>query len=66
LGRGLDEKAIEAVKTWRFEPGKRYGKPVATLVKVEVTFQTASSPEPNASAPKPKTNAPEDESALIV
>jgi periplasmic protein TonB len=38
LGLGLDEKAIEAVKTWRFEPGMKDGKPVATQVNVEVTF----------------------------
>jgi TonB family protein len=38
LGLGLDEKAIEAVKTWRFEPGMKDGKPVATMVNVEVTF----------------------------
>jgi TonB family protein len=39
LGRGLDEKAIEAVKTWRFEPGKKYDKPVATIINVEVAFR---------------------------
>ena len=39
LGLGLDEKAIEAVKTWRFEPGTKDGKPVATIVNVEVTFR---------------------------
>jgi protein TonB len=38
LGLGLDEKAIEAVKKWRFEPAKKDGKPVAALVSVEVDF----------------------------
>jgi TonB family protein len=38
LGYGLDQKAIEAVRKWRFDPGRRDGKPVATLVIVEVNF----------------------------
>ncbi len=38
LGLGLDEKAIEAVKTWRFEPGMKDGKPVSTQINVEVNF----------------------------
>jgi periplasmic protein TonB len=38
LGMGLDEKALEAVKAWRFEPAKKDGVPVAVLVQVEVTF----------------------------
>lgn len=35
---GLDDKAIEAVKRWRFRPGSRQGKPVAVLVNIELTF----------------------------
>lgn len=35
---GLDQKAIEAVKRWRFRPGVRQGKPVPVLVNIELTF----------------------------
>lgn len=39
LGYGLDEKAIEAVKRWKFRPGYKDGKAVATTVTVEVSFR---------------------------
>ena len=39
LGMGLDQKAIEAVKQWRFEPAKKAGTPVAVLIDVEVNFR---------------------------
>ena len=35
---GLDEKAIEAVKRWRFRPGTRQGRAVPVLVNIELTF----------------------------
>jgi periplasmic protein TonB len=39
LGMGLDEKALEAVRTWRFEPGTKEGRPVPVLMEVEVDFR---------------------------
>lgn len=38
LGLGLDEKAIEAVRTWRFEPARKDGQPVPVAVNIEVNF----------------------------
>jgi periplasmic protein TonB len=38
LGMGLDEKAIEAVRTWRFKPATLNGAPVATQIAVDVDF----------------------------
>jgi TonB family protein len=39
VGMGLDEKAIEAVRKWKFEPGSKDGIPVAVQVNVEVYFR---------------------------
>jgi TonB family protein len=35
---GLDQKAVEAVRQWRFRPGMRLGQPVAVIVNIELTF----------------------------
>ena len=39
LGMGLDQKAIEAVRQWKFEPAMKDGKPVAVQLNVEVNFR---------------------------
>ena len=35
---GLDQKAVEAVRDWRFRPGTYLGKPVAVKVLIELVF----------------------------
>ena len=39
LGAGLDEKAMEAINQWRWKPGTRDGKAVATEARVDVSFR---------------------------
>jgi len=40
LGMGLDEKAIEAVRTWRLKPALGPdGRPASVRQIIEVTFQ---------------------------
>ena len=39
LGDGLDEKAVEAVKQYKFKPATENGKPVAVYLNVEVNFK---------------------------
>jgi bla regulator protein BlaR1 len=39
LGMGLEKKAVEAVKEYRFEPAMLHDKPVAVTVNIEVNFR---------------------------
>ncbi len=39
LGAGLDQRAVEAVRQWRFSPARRFGVPVDVLVEVAVEFR---------------------------
>lgn len=39
LGSGLDQRATEAVRQWRFAPARRLGTPVDVLVEVAVGFR---------------------------
>ncbi len=39
VGMGLDEKAVEAVKQYKFKPAMENGKPVLVELNVEVNFQ---------------------------
>jgi TonB family protein len=44
LGFGLDDKAAEAIKTWRFKPALRNGNPVPVRIDVQVNFHLYTSP----------------------
>jgi protein TonB len=39
LGAGLDQRATEAVRQWRFSPARRYGTPVDVIVEVAMEFK---------------------------
>jgi TonB family protein len=39
VGMGLDEKAVEAVKLYKFKPGMENDRPVAVYMNIEVNFE---------------------------
>jgi TonB family protein len=42
LEPGLDREAMNALQGWRFEPGKRQGRPVPVIVTIEMAFTLRS------------------------
>jgi protein TonB len=45
LGKGLDEKAVECLKQWRFSPATSHGDPVSVRATVEINFRLPRSPQ---------------------
>ena len=39
VGMGLDERAVEAVRQYKFKPATKDGKPVKVALSVDVNFQ---------------------------
>jgi TonB family protein len=39
MGAGLDDRAVEAVQSWRFSPATKAGTPVKVQINVEVNFR---------------------------
>ena len=39
LGGGLNERAVQAVRQWRFSPARRLASPVDVIVEVSVEFK---------------------------
>jgi TonB family protein len=44
MGVGLDEKAVDTVSSWLFDPARKDGRPVAVAVYVEVDYHLGSRP----------------------
>ena len=58
LGLGLDEKAIETIRTWRFKPALRDGVPVNVRMLVEVSFRIFRGPPPGIPGNPPSCPVP--------
>jgi TonB family protein len=39
VGYGMDERAVEAVSKWKFEPGRHNGKPVPSRLNLSLSFK---------------------------
>jgi TonB family protein len=57
LGMGLDEKAVEAIRAWTFEPARKEGMPVDAKIHVEVSFRMGGKLSPERLRQLTKANA---------
>lgn len=58
LGMGLDEKAIEAVRQWRFQPTTKEGVAVPTTATLEVNFRPPNAAGTSAPAGRGSASIP--------
>lgn len=65
IGFGLDENAISAIKTARFEPGIKDGKPVPVLLDLVVEFRIYSKRTAADAAPSDATSASASAKAVL-
>src|SRR5262249_49808790 len=42
IGFGLDENALDALRSWRFSPATRNGQPVDTIAQIDIDFSLAA------------------------
>jgi protein TonB len=45
LGMGLDEKAVECLRQWRFKPATSHSEPVSTKASVQINFRLLDAPK---------------------
>jgi TonB family protein len=57
LGMGLDEKAMETVSKWKFQPATKDGNPVAVPIEVEVDFHLYGAHPSKVTELEPRANA---------
>jgi TonB family protein len=62
LEPGLDAKAVEAVRNWKFQPATKAGKPVTVSATIRVNFRTYPT-APSSLPPDPPSA--KDESAWL-
>jgi TonB family protein len=57
IGMGLDEKAVETVSTWKFQPATKDGNPVAAQIAVEIDFHLYGANPSRMTELAPRANA---------